>query len=125
MLINERYAADCRIKMEVIKRKKIEAKMKAMKRDLDDTLESNLRRELGQVEDEFNDVVASIRSEQEAREREIIETISLDDSQDLEAVAEAFTAGSDDSEEVIIDCDEVSAPSDDMDQSDNARPDTK
>ena len=106
-----RQLAENNIKLELIKKKRTEAMMRMTKEDLNQTMENSLQLGFDILQDEFEEKAMIIRSEQEAREREI-ELVDLDDSaQDqldaLIAFNNEITVDDDDDE--VIDVNDTSA----------------
>ena len=96
-----RQLAENNIKLELIKKKRTEAMMRMTKEDLNQTMENSLQLGFDILQDEFEEKAMIIRSEQEAREREI-ELVDLDDSaQDQLDALIAFN------NEITVDDDEV------------------
>ena len=105
-----RQLAENNIKLELIKKKRTEAMMRMTKEDLNQTMENSLQLGVDILQDEFEEKAMIIRSEQEAREREI-ELVDLDDSaQDqLDALIAFNNEITVDDNDEIIDVNDTSA----------------
>ena len=105
-----RQLAENNIKLEQIKKKRTEAMMRMTKEDLNQTMENSLQLGFDILQDEFEEKAMIIRSEQEAREREI-ELVDLDNSaQDqLDALIAFNNEITVDDDDEIIDVNDTSA----------------
>lgn len=118
MIEHNRFIAESKIKLEMMKRLKTEAEMRNTTQELSQSMVHSLQLGLDILADEYDEKAAIIRSVQEAREKKI-ELIQLDDSaQDFEDAFEGFdneASATDDSEDIVIEDDEISGPQEDMD----------
>ena len=118
MIEHNRFIAESKIKLEMMKRLKTEAEMRNTTQELSQSMVNSLQLGLDILADEYDEKAAIIRSVQEAREKKI-ELIQLDDSaQDFEDAFEGFdneASATDDSEDIAIEDDEISGPQEDMD----------
>ena len=118
MIEHNRFIAESKIKLEMMKRLKTEAAMRNTTQELSQSMVHSLQLGLDILADEYDEKAAIIRSVQEAREKKI-ELIQLDDSaQDFEDAFEGFdneASATDDSEDIAIEDDEISGPQEDMD----------
>ena len=118
MIEHNRFIAESKIKLEMMKRLKTEAAMRNTTQELSQSMVHSLQLGLDILADEYDEKAAIIRSVQEAREKKI-ELIQLDDSaQDFEDAFEGFdneASATDDSEDIVIEDDEISGPQEDMD----------
>ena len=118
MIEHNRFIAESKIKLEMMKRLKTEAEMRNTTQELNQSMVHSLQLGLDILADEYDEKAAIIRSVQEAREKKI-ELIQLDDSaQDFEDAFEGFdneASVTDDSEDIVIEDDEISGPQEDMD----------
>ena len=118
MIEHNRFIAESKIKLEMMKRLKTEAEMRNTTQELSQSMVHSLQLGLDILADEYDEKAAIIRSVQEAREKKI-ELIQLDDSaQDFEDAIEGFdneASATDDSEDIVIEDDEISGPQEDMD----------
>ena len=118
MIEHNRFIAESKIKLEMMKRLKTEAEMRNTTQELSQSMVHSLQLGLDILADEYDEKAAIIRSVQEAREKKI-ELIQLDDSaQDFEDAFEGFdneASATDDSEDIAIEDNEISGPQEDMD----------
>ena len=118
MIEHNRFIAESKIKLEMMKRLKTEAEMRNTTQELSQSMVHSLQLGLDILADEYDEKAAIIRSVQEAREKKI-ELIQLDDSaQDFEDAFEGFdneASATDDSEDIVIEDEEISGPQEDMD----------
>ena len=118
MIEHNRFIAESKIKLEMMKRLKTEAAMRNTTQELSQSMVNSLQLGLDILADEYDEKAAIIRSVQEAREKKI-ELIQLDDSaQDFEDAFEGFdneASATDDSEDIVIEDEEISGPQEDMD----------
>ena len=118
MIEHNRFIAESKIKLEMMKRLKTEAEMRNTTQELSQSMVNSLQLGLDILADEYDEKAAIIRSVQEAREKKI-ELIQLDDSaQDFEDAFDGFdneVSATDDSEDIAIEDNEISGPQEDMD----------
>lgn len=118
MIEQNRFIAESKIKLEMMKRLKTEAEMRNTTQELSQSMVHSLQLGLDILADEYDEKAAIIRSVQEAREKKI-ELIQLDDSaQDFEDAFDGFdneVSATDDSEDIAIEDNEISGPQEDMD----------
>ena len=109
MLESQRRLTELQIRLARIKKEKQANRMKRTKEDLAATMSNSLSMGLDQLEDEFDEEAARLRSEQQQRE---IELINLDDStnQDeidtLVAFSNEVIIDEDTDDEIIVDDEE-------------------